>query len=144
MPTHGLQSPNLDSPEDGEGAGGVYATTVSMPEPPGDTEKAGGVPATVVEMPKPPEEVEEAGGAHAAIVSMPKPPEDPEGPKNMPTAKKVDTEALEAYTPTKAQYTACPVAQDFSQIGGINLEDPAVPVACLVSSCTAILMANSP
>jgi Reverse transcriptase (RNA-dependent DNA polymerase) len=139
----GLQSPDPPA-EDAKGAGGACATAVGTPELPGDAEEAGGVPAAVVEMPELPEDVEEAGGAQATVIDMSEPPEDPEGPENMLTAETVDTGALEACTPTEAQYTARPVAQDFSQIGGINLDDPIAPVARLESSCTVISMANSP
>jgi gag-polypeptide of LTR copia-type/Zinc knuckle len=143
-PMHGLQSPDLDSPEDAKGAGGAYATAVAAPELPGDAEEAGGVLAAIVEMPKPPEEAEEAGGACATIADMPKPPEDPEGPEHALMAETVDTEALEAGTPAEDKHIACPVAQVPSQLRSLDLDDPAVPVAYLASFCTPTPMVFSP
>jgi hypothetical protein len=143
MPTRGLQP--LDPPaEDAKEAGGVCPTTVSIPEPPGDAEEAGGVPAVVIETLKPPEDVQEAGGARAAIVSTPEQPEDPEGPENTLLVEEVDVEALEARTPAEDKHTACPVAKVPSQPRSLDLDDPAVPVAYLASSCTAIPMEISP
>jgi hypothetical protein len=138
-----LQSPDPPA-EDAKGAGGAYATAVGVPKPPGDAEEAGGVLAAIVKMPKPPEEAEEAGGACATIADMPELPKDPEGPKHVLMAETVDTEALEASTPTEDKHTACPVAQVPSQPRSLNLDDLAVPVTCLASSCTVIPMEISP
>jgi hypothetical protein len=139
-PAHGLQSPDPPA-EDTEGAGGACATAVGTPKLPGDTEEAGGVPATVVDMPKPPEDVEEARGVWATVPDMPKPPEDPE---HALTARTVDAEALEARMPAEGKYITCLVAHVPSQLRSVNLDDLAVPVACLTSSCTMIPMEISP
>jgi Zinc knuckle len=142
-PMHSLQSPNSPA-KDAEGAGGAQATAVGIPEPPGDTDEAGGAWGSIVNMPKPPEDAEESGGACATVVSMPEPPEDPEGLKNTLMAETVDAEALEAHTPTEDKHTACPVAQVPSQLRSVDLDNLAVPVACLASSCTVIPMEISP
>ena len=140
---HSLQFPDPPT-EDTEEAGGVCPTAVNAPEPPGDAKEAGRVPAAVVETPKPPEDVQEAGGVCAAVVSTPKQPKGPEGPENTLPAKEVNAEALEARMPTEDKHTACLVAKVPSQSRSPDLDDPAIPVAYLASSCTMILMENSP
>jgi hypothetical protein len=122
----------------------VCPTAIDAPEPPGDVEEAGGVPAAAAETPEPHEDIEEAGGARAAVVSTPEQPEDPEGPENTLPAEEVDAKAFDARMPAEDKHAACPVAKVPSQPRSLDLDDPAVPVAYLASSFTAIPMEISP